>query len=220
MSKGNVERKKKYEEKRSGQRSRNWTCVMYPDDLPSDWIEKVNSECLKWVCSPLHDKDLNADGQLKKAHYHTLFMFDNVKSKALVIELFTRLFGSVENSICGVATPQICSDKTALTRYMAHIDNPEKVQYEASDIIGYGGADVSELLAHTRAELVADMVAIEEFIDDNNITELCDLMQLIRYDKPDWYLLIATKSTLYFTNYIRSRRHKLLGGGAVENRLD
>lgn len=44
---------------------------------------------------------------------------------------------------------------------MCHMDNPEKVQYSKLDIIGHGGADVSELLKPSSSEryvLIAEMM--------------------------------------------------------------
>lgn len=207
---------KKYERSRSGQRTRNWTAVCYPDDLPDDWESLIDG--VKWVCSPLHDKDLNADGTAKKAHYHILLMFSAVKSAAQVVEFLSSRFGTSDSgSIIGVAAPQKCSDRTALIRYMAHMDNPEKAQYSVDDIRCFGGADVLELLQHNKREIAEMMMSIEQFIDDNNITELCDLSAALRQTDIDLYLLVAAQHTYYFNAYIRSRRHKaMLDAAAAE----
>lgn len=200
---------KKYEQSRSGQRTRNWTAVCYPDDLPDGWEQSISG--VKWVCSPLHNLDINADGTPKKPHYHILLMFGAVKTAAQVVDFLASLFGTSEGgSIIGIAAPQRCSDRTALVRYMTHMDNPEKVQYRTDDIRCFGGADVLELLQHNRREIVEMMTSIEQFIDDNEITELCDLSAALRQTNIDWYLLVATQHTYYFNAYIRSRRHKAL----------
>lgn len=200
---------KKYEQSRSGQRTRNWTAVCYPDDLPENWESLIDG--VKWVCSPLHDKDVNADCTPKKAHFHILLMFSAVKTAAQVVDFLAARFGTSEGgSIVGIAAPQRCSDRTALVRYMAHMDNPEKAQYSVDDIRTFGGADVLELLQHNRREIVEMMTSIEQFIDDNEITELCDLSAALRQTNIDWYLLVATQHTYYFNAYIRSRRHKAM----------
>ena len=51
-------------------RYRYWTIVVYPDSAPQDWRQKLDG--LQWVESPLHDKDVNADGTPKKAHWHIM----------------------------------------------------------------------------------------------------------------------------------------------------
>jgi hypothetical protein len=209
------ERDKRYDQKRAG-RTRNYTAVVYPEDLPEDWRELIDGLSVKWVESPLHDKDFNPDGQPKKAHHHLLFLFSNVKSVEQVSDMLAELFGRSESgSIIGVAKPQAVSDRSALVRYMAHLDHPSKAQYDVKDIIGHNGADVAELLQYSRSETLDMMVAIEEYIEDNQIIELCDLSRAIRRDHPEWYTMVATQSTYYFSAFIRSYKAKLLATGRL-----
>ncbi len=207
--KSNDDRKKQYDKKRAGTRTRNYTAIFYPEDLPENWKTMLDETHVKWVESPLHDKDLNADGKPKKAHHHTMFMFQSVKTKEQFIEYLKDLFGESETgSIVGVADPQPVQDKSALIRYFAHLDNPEKVQYDIKDIIGHNGVDVSELFKMSMSETLDRMIEIEEYIETHDITEMCDLAVMVRYEHKDWYRIITTQSTMYFNAFIRSRRHK------------
>lgn len=208
MAKNSKEKQKQYDAKRSG-RTRNFTAVLYPEDLPENWRELIDATHTKWIESPLHDKDLNPDGQPKKAHHHTLFMFESVKTLEQVADFFKKLFGESENgSIIGVAAPQTVSDRCALVRYFAHLDHPSKAQYEVADIIGHNGADPAEILRYSQTETLAMMIEIEKFIEAHDVTELCDLSLLIRETHPEWYMIITTRNTVYFNAFIRSRRHK------------
>lgn len=206
--KAKKERDRKYDEKRAG-RTRNYTAVVYPDDLPDNWQDLIDETHVKWIESPRHDKDVNPDGKPKKIHHHILMMWETVKSLEQVKQYFTNLFGSSDNgSIIGVATPQTVSDRCALVRYFAHLDNPSKAQYDVADIIGHNGADVAEVLRYSQTETINMMIAIEEYIEEHDITELCDLSACIRSTHPEWYTIVATKCTVYFNAFIRSRRHK------------
>lgn len=208
MAKNSKSVQQKADEKRKGQRTRNWTCILYPEDLPSDFRLRINDMHIKWIESPLHDRDVNPDGSPKKEHIHILLMFGNIKTKEQVVSLFKDAFGSSDSgSIVGVATPQVVSDRTALVRYFAHLDHPSKAQYLTSDIVGHCGADVETILKSTVSDLQEMIVEIEEYIDDNGITELCELSRRIRCVHPEWHILLCTKMTLYFDAYIRSRRH-------------
>lgn len=205
-----ADRKKRYEEKRAGQRTRNWTAIFYPEDLPDDWKGLLDGSLVKWVESPLHDRDTNADGTPKKPHHHVLLMFDTVKTVNQVETLLKGIYGASESgSIVGVAKPQRVGDRCALVRYMAHMDNPDKAQYDVADIVGHNGADPAEILRYSATETLAMMVAMEEFIEENGITELADFSAAIRYEKPEWYTILATKHTRYFDAFIRSRRYKV-----------
>lgn len=203
------EKKQKYDEKRAGARTRNWAVIFYPEDLPENWQEKVDELMCRWIEGPLHDQDVNPDGTPKKAHVHTLFMFDAVKNHAQVADMLKRAFGESESgSIIGVADPQQATDRSAVVRYMAHLDHPNKVQYDVADIKGHNGADPAEVLRYSATETIQMMIDMEEYIEEHGIMELADFSKAIRYDRPEWYTILATKQTRYFSDFIRSCRHK------------
>lgn len=215
MATNSKEVQKKADAKREAFRSYNWWFTFYPDDLPNDWLETIIDLKVKMSVSPLHNNDFNADGTPKKEHYHVIFFFTTKKSLKQMKDLFTSLFGQTPTgSIPGVANilPDKCivHDKTSAVRYLAHLDNPEKAQYDPNEIKCYNGADILELLKHTLKETQDLMIAIEEFIEENHITELSELSKAVRYEHPDWYQVITMKSTYYFNNFLRSYRHSHL----------
>ena len=111
-------------------RHRSWTCVVYPgESLPENWKAILGDLMIPWAISPLHDEDVNADGEKKKAHRHLLLSFNTVKSYAQIEEITKRL---------GAPTPQPCRDTRGMVRYFLHMDNPEKAQYKRENI-EYGG---------------------------------------------------------------------------------
>ena len=38
MAKNSKQKQREYDAKRAGQRTRNWTVIFYPEDLPEDWV--------------------------------------------------------------------------------------------------------------------------------------------------------------------------------------
>lgn len=209
MAKNSKEKQKEYDRKRAGERTRNWTVIFYPEDLPDNWQSQVDELMCKWIEGPLHDADVNPDGSPKKVHCHTLFMFDAVKNQEQVTSMLKELFGESEGgSIIGVATPMKATDRSAVVRYMAHLDHPSKAQYDVNDIKGHNGADPSEVMRYSATETIRMMVAMEEYIEENCIIELADFSKAIRYDYPEWYTILATKQTRYFSDFIRSCRHR------------
>lgn len=63
-------------EKSKDQRARMWTFVVYPESAPENWRDILSDYHIPWVESPLHDKDVNPDGEVKKAHWHIILFFD------------------------------------------------------------------------------------------------------------------------------------------------
>ena len=61
-------------------RTRNFATVVYPESAPENWMDILNDYHVPAFVSPLHEFDFNATGETKKAHYHVMVMYDNVKS--------------------------------------------------------------------------------------------------------------------------------------------
>ncbi len=203
------EAEKRYEEKRAGQRTRNWTVIFYPEDIPENWTSLVDEQHFKWIEGPIHDRDTNPDGTPKKPHCHTLFTFESVKTVEQVEELLKSIFGeSGTGSIIGALKPKQVTDRCAIVRYMAHMDNSDKAQYEVTDIKGHNGADPAEILKYSETETRHMVIAMEEYIEENGIVEVADFAKAIRYDHPEWHALFSRKMTMYFSIFIRSCRHK------------
>lgn len=185
-------------------RTRNWTFVIYPTDgnppAPSNWRDILDEEHIQWIESPLHDKDKNANGEPKKPHIHILMMFEGNKSFEQMKELTDKLNAPI---------PQKCASAKGLVRYMAHLDNPEKVQYDRGLIIGHGGADVAEYLKPTsssRYQLIGEMM---DFVRDKDILEMEDLLYYARTERfDDWFPLLCDNSAYIMGAFIKSRRHR------------
>lgn len=180
-------------------RTRNWTFIVYPESAPADWRDKLDEEHIQWIESPLHDKDKNADGEVKKPHWHILVLFEGKKSYNQVKELTDRLNAPI---------PQKIASAKGMVRYMAHLDNPEKVQYKTTDIIGHGGVDVAEYLKPTsssRYQLIGEMM---DFVKENHIIEIKDLLYYAREKRfDDWFPLLCDNSAYIMNSLIKSNRH-------------
>lgn len=181
-------------------RTRNWTFVVYPESASENWRNILDDLHIEWVESPLHDKDLNGDGQPKKPHIHVGVFFAGNKTYEQVKEI-------TDSLNCPI--PQRCHSARALVRYMAHLDNPEKAQYNPSDIKGHGGVDVADMLRPASSErytLIADMMA---YIKDNNICEFQDLIDYARVNERDtWFPLLCDSCSFVVGQYIKSQRHR------------
>ena len=65
----------KITQKKKISKKRNWACVVYPESLPADWLDILQKTGLQIVISPLHNKDKNPDGTVKKPHYHIILIY-------------------------------------------------------------------------------------------------------------------------------------------------
>lgn len=183
-------------------RTRNWTFIVYPDSVPTDWRDRLDNNYIPWIESPLHDKDFNADGTHKKPHCHILLLFDGKKSYNQVLDISASINGTV---------PQRCANAKGLVRYMAHLDNPEKAQYDLQDIIGHCGADVSTYLKCTGTSRYALIREMLDYVAHNDIFEFKDLVYYAMNNRfNDWFPLLCDNSAYIINCVIKSCRYSKL----------
>ena len=105
---------------------RNWELVLYPDSDSynvSFVLAALTGVFSQWAYI-LHDSDVDSVGNPKKPHYH---FYGKCADKLTSSGLAYRVH--VPESACRA----VSSWKGAL-RYLVHADNPEKHQYNVSDI--------------------------------------------------------------------------------------
>lgn len=176
----------------------SWTAVVYPESLPTNWKELLGELMIPWAASPLHDKDVNAGGEAKKPHFHLLLSFRSVKTYEQAKEITDKFNGTI---------PQPCRDTRGLVRYFLHLDNPEKAQYNRTEISAGGGFDVENALKPTATEEEEILDQMCEFIETNWVTEFCDFNSYVRKEKPEWRCMLR-KNCFYLSQIIKSQRHK------------
>lgn len=179
-------------------RTRNYACVVYPESAPSNWQEIVSNAKIPVFISPLHDKDINPTGEPKKPHYHVMVMYETVKTKEQAEDFFKTIGGvgcEVVNSVRGYA------------RYLKHLDNPEKFQYQ-DDVTCYGGADYMHAIgtAADKAKSIREMVA---WIEENDIICFADLFTYASINRSDWFDTLINSGAYVIKEFIKSRTWKL-----------
>lgn len=182
-------------------KKRNWAFVLYPESAPEDWREKLQLAGLPFAVSPLHDKDTNPDGEIKKAHYHVILVYGNPTT----YENVKRLTDSLSQPI-----PQPLEQVRGYYRYFTHKDNPEKFQYSESDIQRFNGFDIRDFLELSFSEVSEIKRQIQYFIVQQDILEYAVLMDLLLVNDEHKELYdVASSNTLFFTQYLNSRRNSL-----------
>lgn len=182
-------------------KKRNWAFVAYPESLPTNWIELLQQSGLQCAISPLHERDYNADGSLKKAHYHVILCYSGPTSFNVVCKLVCDQLGQ--------PIPQALEQIRGYYRYFTHKDNPEKAQYDEKDIKFINGFNIQDYVELTKSEIVKIKSNVQTIIRDNAIYEYSELLDFLQ--GKELYLNeyeIALNNTLLFDRYIASRRHK------------
>lgn len=183
----------------NNQKGRYWAFVLYPDSAPDDWEDKLQKTGLAVAVSPLHDKDLNADLEVKKPHYHVILCWDGpttYKNVCAVVDDFKAPHPIKLEAVRGYY------------RYLTHKDNPEKAQYSEFDIKLINNFNPEDYDAPTERELDIIAKEIMLLIREKHILEYSELMDFLVDN--EWYqhTRFARRNTIFLKCYIDSRRFK------------
>lgn len=185
--------------KKANIKKRNWAMVVYPESAPDNWLDILAQTGLQCAVSPLHDKDLNADGETKKPHWHVIVCYSGPTSYSVVCGLTAKL---------NAPAPQALEQVKGYYRYLTHQDNPEKAQYNPNDIRTVNGFNILDYADLTRSEVDAIKSSLVALIREENIMEYSDLTDFLQDNGMMTEFGIVAGNTLFFNTYIRSRRNK------------
>lgn len=191
------------------ERTRYWGFILYQESMPEHALEIMESWHIPIAVSPLHNQDVwgitdkevisekRKAGEKKKEHYHVVMMFNSLKSSAQALQYAEQL---------GIKHVEPIGDIGAYGRYLCHLDNPEKAQYNENDIVFLSGADLDLDKKLTLKQQREISKKINAYIVDNNITEYHELIfGLQDYDSDMYYY--AFTHTVAYNAIIRSIRH-------------
>lgn len=175
-------------------RVRSWATILYPESGKENWLELLSDQCVPCFVSPLHDCDVNPDGEIKKAHYHILFTFEGKKSYSQVQEIVD-LIGSV-------GLEPVASTR-GYARYLCHLDNPEKHQYRVEDVKQFGGADYISLIGVS----IDKYNAIKEMMTFCRKSGCISFSELLEYSSQyeiGWFRVLCDNGTVVMKEYLKS----------------
>ena len=178
---------KRADEKRAG-RTRNFATVVYPESAPADWMDRLNDYHVAALVSPLHDRDTNPSGEPKKPHYHVMLIFEGPKEFETQVK---PIFDEMVNSARGYA------------RYLCHLDNPEKAQYDPAEVRCMGGADYYGI-TNLPTDDIKMLGEIMSYIREQEIYSFAEFLEGCQLLRPDWYSLAALSRGWIIREYIKS----------------
>lgn len=182
-------------------KARGWVGILYPDSAPEDWKERIENTHIPALVSPLHDKDKNPDGTLKKPHWHVFLIWESGPTTERNAQRVLTEIGCIE-------LVQPVESVPGMTRYLIHADNPEKAQYSASDVMTFNGANYTEASSSvvTDTKILREIVA---FICEKKIRYFSELVKYCEENGEDeWFYIISSKKCFFIKSVIESQEKK------------
>lgn len=164
-------------------KSRGWLTIVYPESAPDNWISILAEAGGQALISPLHQYDTNADGEVKKAHYHVVLLWDGPTTYSNALE--------VVHLIGGVGCKAMVTLRGA-ARYLCHLDNPEKYRYDPADVQQIGGLVYDDIINSASDDLLT-LYEVFDWIDDNSCVSYRQFLLYARTQRPDWAKVVLTK---------------------------
>lgn len=180
-------------------RQRTWTCIVYPESAPENWRDLLDEQHIAYIVSPLHDRDINPDGEPKKPHWHVVLAYGSLKSYEQV--------KAITDAITA-PRPEPCASLRGMIRYLVHMDNPDKAQYDKSQIEAHG-IEIGDALRsseQSRQNVVREMC---RWCAENKVIYFCDLLQYAMDNEPDWWDALTSNSAYIMDKYLKSIAYKI-----------
>lgn len=195
-------------------KSKYFCCILYPDSTTYDVdnvIKSLAEEHLTFAVSPIHDRDIEDDGSLKKAHYHLLLAYSSATTLNN-LRYWLNACGMPESDLHSV---RVCASGVGYFRYLTHKDNPEKVQYADKDIRIFNDSDeLFKKFSKTSSEKIDDLARIFQIVDELNTISFHSLIQYLMLNERDLFKMLTSSSALAICvkEYQRSLEYDLKKG--------
>jgi hypothetical protein len=181
-------------------KTRNWASVVYPESAPDDWQGLLADTHIPAFISPLHDRDIDDDGVVKKPHFHVVIMADGPITQKRANEIFAPL--------CGTQSSEYIKSLRGYVRYLAHLDENDllKAKYDPSEIVALNGADLSDMLRVSVSDKLKIIGEVINYCKDNEIVEFSALTTYAIAERPEWLPVIVERAYFFHQN-LASLRH-------------
>lgn len=184
-------------------KSRNYTIVLYPEDpTHADILLKIiNMFDYAYI---LHDKDtwekdnidketkeiINKKGEKKKPHYHILISLKNPRSEKRIKE-----------QIGGEKIHIEPSSFYEMTRYLIHLDDPEKYQYKSQEIHTNMRERIERALQREFDKNEEKARILLEFIFDKSNQSILTFKELTKFAMENDCLIELQKKSYFYNQF-------------------
>lgn len=177
--------------------NRNFFVLLYPDNPEHvKVLENIKKLCDNFAYI-LHDKDCYVDtDDIKKAHIHVVIKYPNARYRSAVcvdLELEERFIEG-------------CKLDASL-RYLLHLDDEDKYQYDVSEVKGTLLPYLQKLINRMGKDEGERVLDLFNYIDST--TTAIKISDFSRYCAVNGYWDVYRRSALIFKDYIKDHNYSL-----------
>lgn len=175
-------------DKKQKPKGRQFTFLLYPENLPKDWETRLRDLDLPMAISPLHDKDIDKKmGGFKKPHHHGIVIFPNPVTQNGVTLKLNRALAHDGCNNCVPRVQFLVKGIESTYLYLTHESESAKEEgkhvYDSSEIKLLNNFDISRYVvldASEKEELLQDLLALIYKYRLANMFQLLDYLNMLR----------------------------------------
>lgn len=153
--------------------------MLYPDSLPKDWLLKLEMVGIPMAISPLHDKDKSNHADLKKPHYHVIYIAKNPVTADSVRHKIKNVLGDKSIAIVQIIRTSVENTYLYLTHESKDAIAENKHVYDKSDIKLVNNFDIDRYITIDVEEKEYILNTICNLIDAHDLANMRDLKRYI-----------------------------------------
>lgn len=188
-------------------KARAFAFIIYPESWPT-WEQDLRGLHMPVVVSPVHDRDVTEEGEPKKPHHHGIISWSGPVTMRNALNTLAPF---------GIEYVEPVGSYPGYCRYLCHMDDPDKAQYDVADVVCFGGAVPDFERKLTASEMFAQRDEIMAMCEENGVMEYADLCDFCRYHRPDWRQDVYM-NTVFWRGYFASVRSRCATDWREENR--
>lgn len=182
-------------------KARNFAFILYPESIPSDWKDRLETLGVCMAISPLHDKDKsNIEGQeYKKQHYHVIYIAKNPVTVESIRLKIKRCLG-----VSAVNHVEIVDNVEYMYLYLTHESKDaiakHKHVYSRADITLLNDFDIDRYVTLDDAQKRDLRLTLTELIAKNHLVNVAHLMDYVADHGAEHGINVRDVADIVFAN--------------------
>ena len=173
----------------SKEKARYFTFLLYPESIPSGWLDKLELIGVPIAVSPLHDKDLRCGGaKYKKAHYHVIYVSKNPVTAESVRLKIKRSLGDKSVAMVQIVSTSMENMYLYLTHESKDAIAKNKHKYSKADIRLLNNFDIDRYITLDVEDKEDLFNEICDIIDDHDLANMRELKNFVKYHGAEYGL--------------------------------
>lgn len=175
-------------------KARHFAFLLYPESIPDNWQELLESLAVSIAISPLHDLDKKEDDALtddeklivlkggivyKKPHYHVIYIARNPVSVESVRKKIKRKLGNVS-----ITHIEIIDDIKGTYEYLTHESKSAKAKnkhvYDKKDVVHLNDFDIDRYITLDQSEKKELKSKLLRIVSENHLVNVIDLLNFLK----------------------------------------